>query len=192
MGEGGATLYNYNFYIEIPKFEIKNCKDCFRRLQGSNCASPHTFSFLIKYFLQEAQNLNTPFSGQPFTTALSEMWEQETSLNSTMKNIILIENICRASTFLNLPSFGNESDQNGKFGYHNHESTQRGDRELSCIKTSGEQMRPEPPCRLPKKLTGFRSLHFRCQDDYIIFFSRKKVFNFFFKYNLRPKNGNIA
>ena len=32
MGEGGATLYNDNFYIEILKFEIKICKDCFSRL----------------------------------------------------------------------------------------------------------------------------------------------------------------
>ena len=51
MGEGGATLYIYNFYIEIPKLEIKNCKDCFRRLWVTNCISPLTFSFPIKYIL---------------------------------------------------------------------------------------------------------------------------------------------
>ena len=164
MGKGGATLYNYNFYIEIPKFEIKNCKDCFSRLQGSNWASPHTFSFLIQYTFIGAQNLNTPSSGQPFTKALCGMREQETPLNSTIKNIILIENIRRTCTFLSLLPFGKESDQNGKFGYHNHKSTQRVDRELSRNKASGEQMRSEPSCKLRKNLQG-SGPGFRRQDE---------------------------
>ena len=78
---------------------------------------------------------------------------------------MLVENIRRTSIFLSFLPFGKESDQNGKFGYHNHVSTQRGNRELSRNKTSGEQMRPEPSCRLQKKLTGFRSLLFRRQDE---------------------------
>ena len=36
------------FYINIPKFEIKNCKDCFSRFVVGNWASPRTFSFLKK------------------------------------------------------------------------------------------------------------------------------------------------
>ena len=46
------------FYIKIPKFEIKNCKDCFSRFLVGNWASPRTFSFQKKRIYVGVQDLN--------------------------------------------------------------------------------------------------------------------------------------